>query len=347
MSLVHGENLSASQVERAVSSWDAEHFARLCNAIAWAVAWPTTQAMPAFTERVLVRDNGIDAEWAGEIAPEVMVAGQLLRAGTNVFQFKKREVADESRAGIVSTLASGLKGAIAEVERRTGKVLATYVLFTDVDLLTTQHEQLKHAIREGAGERPISVEVVGAADLAAMLNSLPHLRSAFFSTLDFQTWAESWEAHRRTSIFAQTPLIGRDTVSESLTALPRQPDVKVIAIIGTHMMGKSRVVLEATRACDVGFVETLERQRPKLADLMRLTSPARTIVVLANDLDPRVARERAAGVLARDGLKLLLCLSTEESTPKPNFGLDERVRQLSLPPLSDDDSRKLLSAASG
>ena len=76
------------------------------------------------------------------------------------------------------------------------------MLFTNVDLLTTQHEQLKQAIREGAGERPISVEVVGAADLAAMLNSLPHLRSAFFSTLDFQTWAESWEAHRRTSIFA-------------------------------------------------------------------------------------------------------------------------------------------------
>ena len=95
-----------------------------------------------------------------------------------------------------------------------------------------------------------------------------------------------------------------------------------------------------------GFVETLERQGPKLADLMRLTSPGRTVVVLANDLDPRVARELATGVLARDGLKLVLCLSTgRKSTPKPNFGLDERVRQLSLPPLSDDDSRKLLSAA--
>ena len=95
MSLVHGEDLSASQAERAVSSWDAERFARLCNAIAWAVAWPTTQAMPAFTERVLVRDNGM-IEWAGEIAPEVMVAGKLLRAGTNVFRFKKREVADKA-----------------------------------------------------------------------------------------------------------------------------------------------------------------------------------------------------------------------------------------------------------
>lgn len=345
MSLIHGENISAGNIERTVSSWDAERFARLCNAIAWAVAWPTAQAMPAFTERILVRDNGIDAEWTGEIAPDAVVAGQLLRVGTNVFQYKKREIVEESRAGIVSTLTSELKGAIADVERRTGKVLATYVLFINVDLTVAQHEQLSRAIRKEASERPINVEVIGAAALAAMLNNLPHLRSAFFSTLNFQTWAESWQAHCRASPFAQTPLIGRVTICEALTTLLRDQAVKVIAIIGTHMMGKSRAVLEATRACDVEFVEALERQGPQLVDLMRLTSPGRTVVVLANDLDPWVARELAAGVLARDGLKLVLCLSTEESTPKPNFGLNEHVRQLSLPPLADDDSRKLLSAA--
>ena len=61
MPLVHGENITSSEVEREISSWDAAPFARLANALAWAVTWRTTPHLPAFTERVNVSDNGIDA----------------------------------------------------------------------------------------------------------------------------------------------------------------------------------------------------------------------------------------------------------------------------------------------
>jgi hypothetical protein len=345
MLLVHGQHISAGEVERAVSSWDGEHFARLCNSIAWATTWAGAQALPAFTERVLVADQGIDAEWTGDMAPGLALSGSFLRSGSNAFQYKKREVVERTRSEIASKLARDLDGAVAEVERRTQKTLSSYVLFTNVDLVPAQHEQIKQSIQKGLESRQIAVEVVGAADLAAMLNGLPHIRSAFFATLAFQTWGQSWEAHHGGAVFAETPLVGRGSTVDALTALLDDPEVRVIALTGTHMMGKSRVALEATRSRDVAFVEALDRHGPSLSDLMRLTSPGRTIVALLNDPDRDTARDLAHGVLARDGLKLLLCLSTEDSAPRPSFGLDNRVRQLSLPPLTEDGSRELLKAA--
>lgn len=345
MPLVHGQHISAGEVERTVSSWDAERFARLCNSIAWATTWARVQALPAFTERVLVADRGIDAEWTGVMAPGVTLSGSFFRSGTNVFQYKKREVVERTRSEIASKLARDLDGAIAEVERRTKKTLVCYVLFTNVDLVPAQHEQIKQSIQKGLGARQIAVQVVGAADLAAMLNALPHVRSAFFATLAFQAWGLSWEAHRRGAVFAETSLVGRDSTVGALTALLDDPEVRVIALTGTHMMGKSRIALEATRSWDVAFVEALDRHGPSLSDLMQLTSPGRTVVALLNDPDRDTARDLAQVVIARDGLKLLLCLSTEDSTPRPSFGFDNRVRQLAIPPLSDDGSRELLKAA--
>src|SRR5215813_11248510 len=93
MPLVHGEQISADKIERDVSSWDAVRFARLCNAIAWALTWRGVQTLPAFTERVIVADNGIDAEWQGELRVGDVTTGPFLRAGVNVFQYKKRDVA--------------------------------------------------------------------------------------------------------------------------------------------------------------------------------------------------------------------------------------------------------------
>jgi hypothetical protein len=66
MPLIHGQGISAGEIEREISSWDAVRFARLSNAVAWASTWRAAQTLPAFTERVIVADKGIDAEWQGE-----------------------------------------------------------------------------------------------------------------------------------------------------------------------------------------------------------------------------------------------------------------------------------------
>src|SRR4029077_6856745 len=342
MPLIHGADISASEIEHAASTWDAVRFARLCNAIAWATAWSETQALPAFTERVIVADNGIDAHWQGELPPATSVSGPLLSAGTNVFQYKKREVTKQSRGQIVASLAADLRSAILDVERRAGIRLDTYALFTNVDLTPEQHERLRLAIADGLIEDRVRIRVIGAADLAAMLNGLPHLRSAFFATAAFRTWGESWDAHQRVIAFPQAALTGRDDALETLRAWIDDPEVRVIALSGTHMMGKTRLALEAARQRDTGFVEALDRQTLDINQLRPLEGPNRTILVLINDPDTEQAQRLVDETLARDGLKLIFCLATADATPAPSFGLDTRIRSLQLAALSEEQSRQLL-----
>jgi hypothetical protein len=178
MSLLLGQEITADHVERDITLWDAARFARLCNAVAWAQSWRDVPSVPAYTERVLVADNGIDAEWLREF--EVAPAGSArIRAGVNVFQYKKRASDPASRNRAFNGLRTELTGAVPEVERRTGKQLSLYVLWTNVHLTGEQSAALRAAILEGA-THPVQVEVIGAAELAAMLNDLPHIRSAFF-----------------------------------------------------------------------------------------------------------------------------------------------------------------------
>jgi hypothetical protein len=134
MPLVHGQNISAEEIEHEVSRWDAVLFARLGNAIAWASTWQSTPTLPAFTERVNVADNGIDAQWFGTIELGDVARPSLLRSGNNAFQYKKRGVTEQTRGRIVSALAHDLRGAVAEIERSSGQLLSSYGFFTNVDL---------------------------------------------------------------------------------------------------------------------------------------------------------------------------------------------------------------------
>jgi hypothetical protein len=283
--LVHGQNISADDVEHEISRWDAVLFARLGNAIAWVSTWQSTPTLPAFTERVNVADNGIDAQWFGTIELGDAVRSSLLRSGNNVFQYKKREVTEQTRGRIVSALADDLRGAAAEIELATGQPLSSYVFFTNVDLTVAQHDTLRAAIIEGISDGHVSVSIVGAAELAAMLNQFAHLRSAFFATGAFRTWGESWDAHERATIFPRAPLIGRDDLIATIQDWLQDPEARVIALSGTHMMGKSRVVLEATRTRDTDVVEALDRASLTVDQLRRLEVSGREIVVVINDAD--------------------------------------------------------------
>jgi hypothetical protein len=345
MPLIHGQDVGASELEREVSAWDAVRFARLCNAIAWANAWRGTQALPAFTERVNVADNGIDAEWQGEFSAQNLQPSGLLTPGVNVFQYKKRETTEQSRARIAASLVDVLRGAIIDVEKRARITLNSYVLFTNVDLTTDQHDCIRAAVADGLAEGQVNVGIIAAADLAAMLNELPHLRSAFIATGAFRSWGESWEAHQRVIAFPQIALTGRDQDLATLRSWVNDPEVRVVALSGAHMMGKTRLLLEATRERDAGLVEALDRQTLNLDQIRRLEGTGREVIVLVNDPDPQQARRLAEETLARSGIKLVLALPTAEAAPAPSFGQDSRIRTLALTALPPDPSRQLLTAA--
>ena len=53
-----------------------------------------------------VADNGIDAQWQGDLSAEALTAGPFLSAGANVFQYKKREVADQTRSRLVADMCA-------------------------------------------------------------------------------------------------------------------------------------------------------------------------------------------------------------------------------------------------
>jgi hypothetical protein len=358
--LIHGAEISADEIETEIARWSAERFARLCNAVAWASpglkGW--RQTIPVFTERVHVADNGIDAEWEHVLtAAEAPTAlDPLLQPGLNVFQYKKRGAGPGNRADIVARLVAEVRGAVVDVERRTGKKLASYVLWTNVDLSVDQHERLRAAILD---EHPVDAtvtihsNVIGAAGLAAMINDLPHLRSAFFVTDAFQDWGLSFEAHQRESLAIDSseelaPFTGRDRSIDELRAVIDSPSVRAVVVTGPHMIGKSRLILEATRHRDIDVVEALDSGGVNADSMRRLTKAGRETILLlqdaTGDLAERVCRQALA---IGETIKIIVALPTRDGAPLPNFGLDDRACLLPVPPLDDAAARQLFNHAIG
>ena len=356
MPLLHGADISAAEIEDEVGRWTAERFARLCNAVAWAHAWPGSeqQATPSFTERVNVADNGIDAEWqrdfsAGELSAAAILS---LRIGTNVFQYKKRGAGPANRNSFVSVLLSDLRGAALVVESRTGKRLASYILWTNIDLTLEQKGALRAAMLKGIGSRDTAelyTDVVGAAELAAFLNDLPHLRSAFFATIAYQDWGRALEAHRRQSIpidptSALPPLIGREGTLSQLRDLVDLASVRAIVVTGPHMIGKTRLVLEATRHRDVDTIEALDPTGVAGDELRRLHKAGREVIVLLQDLMGDATERIIRSALAvGETIKVIITLPTREGSPLPNFGIDDRARLLPLKSLDKAEARGLFA----
>lgn len=202
---------------------------------------------------------------------------------------RKRASDPATRNAAISRLKSDLRGELHRVEQRTGKKLSSYLLWTNLHLTTEQAEELRTAILErypdDAAGRP-HVGVVGAAQLAAMLNDLPHLRSGFFATGAFRDWGGMREAHRRRSVpladDTMPALVGRREEMEKLAGWIADPNVRAVILTGPHGIGKHRLVIEATCRRDVDVVESLNPE-PSPDEISRLSRVGReTIVVLEN-----------------------------------------------------------------
>jgi len=206
MSRIHGKPIDSEEIERIVGrEFTSQSFASLCNSIAWASAGRRCSSLPSFTERVNAKDGGIDAEWEAEFPGDGNYASPLLGPGWNVFQYKQRDVFSQGREATFSSLMTGLNGAIKDLYERTGRRPDRYTLFTNLDLThftKGQKGRLRKKILAGYDQLTrVHVQIVGAAELAALLNNLPHLRSAFFTPEEFSTWQEAWLQHSRHKLF--------------------------------------------------------------------------------------------------------------------------------------------------
>lgn len=351
MPLVHGRAITSEEIERLVSErFSPRDFASLCNAIAWASAGRRCSSLPSFTERVNAKDAGIDAEWHVELPDDQGDSSALLGPGWNVYQYKQRSIITQDRQTAFSKLLASLSGAIRDLHDRTGRPPDRYVVFANVDfthMTIGQKGKLKEAIIEGYGEPgKVHVEIVGAAELASLLNSQPHIRSAYFATERFSTWEQAWTAHENQKVFgASVQLVGREEVLAQVRSMVDGPTIRASILAGPHNIGKTRLALEATRHRPLETVVALDPRSMNVSDLLALESPGTETVVIIEDPEPDTAEELVNQALARSGLKLLVTLPTAENAPAPSFGRDVRVQTLKLGPLSDEDARQLLAAA--
>lgn len=348
MAQVHGRAVTSEEVERLTGrDFGPAGFASMCNAIAWTSAKRRPSSLPAFTERVNVRDAGVDAEWETEL-PEGDYASALLGPGWNVFQYKQRDVAAVGREKLFSRLKSDLKGAVKDLRKNSGRRPDRYVLFANLDLTPAQKRDLRKEMLEGY-DRPEEVEVgiIGAAEIATFLTDIPHLRFAYLGTPGFSTAETEWNAHASRKPFgAGVDLVGRENEMEDLAAYFEDQGARAMVLAGPQGMGKTRLALEAAKRSRLfETIVALEPRSLELGDLLMLGASDTEVIVILDDPDPDKAEELVHGALAVEGLKLLIALPTPEDAPAPNFGQDDRVLTLKLEPLSIEQARELLQAA--
>ncbi|BAZ25742.1 hypothetical protein NIES4073_66480 [Kalymmatonema gypsitolerans NIES-4073] len=362
MSLAHGRSISAEDVESIISrKFSPQKFASLCNALTWASSRKRCTSLPSFTERVNVKDGGIDAEWYVELEDD-NYSSPFLGYGWNVFQYKQRDIFTSGRDKVFSDLKAGLqgkdkrKGAVCDLYHRTGKRPNKYILFTNLDLThktnakggaKAQKGEIRKKILEGYDQPDtVNVEIVDAAGLASLLNDLPHLRSSFFSTDSFATWEKAWSDLKNVKFYgANTILVGRDKELEDLRTVIDNHEIRAVVISGQHNIGKTRLVLEATNQRPIETIIALDPRSMNLRDLLALESSNLEIIVVIEDPDLDKVENFINQALASQQLKLVITLPTVENSSIPIFGLDKRINHIQIQPLSEDNSRELLRTA--
>jgi hypothetical protein len=344
MSLVHGREITGEQVELIIGrEFSVQRFVSMCNAMLWALSRPAGLTQVSLTERVFVADNGVDAELVIDVPPYAPPPGSLLIPGDSVVQYKQRDLTARDRNRIVGDLRGNLRGAAREVSERTGRPRNQYLLFTNVSLSIDEKHDIEEAIKEGSPD--VRVQVFGAAEIAAMLNNLPHLRSAYFSTARFASWQRFWDGHNRQALSGTVPvLVGRKDVLSATKAAVDDESIRVVLISGGPDIGKTRLALDVTQHRPFDTVVAIEGRTLTVADLLALRSRGQPLVIVVDDPDESTADALISAALAEE-LKLVMTVPSSDAANVVNYGRDPRVKVLTLDPLTDEESRELLLAA--
>jgi hypothetical protein len=349
MALLIGQAIDGRELEQATSPWSPERFAAMCDALVWAASGRQCPGLPDFTSRVNAKDGGIDAEWCVDLPHESRdVPTPFAGPGWNVFQYKKRDLIAQDRRRVISNLKSSLTGAVSDLVKqdKNGRYPDRYILFINVDLKSGDKSALRESILKGyRDDTRLHVEIIGAAELAALLNNHPHLRAAYFESSSFKTWEEAHRAHLSQEFIASgVDLIGREAEITRLRSLIDDSRVRVIVLGGPHAIGKSRLALEATQHRPHDVVQALDPRSMDVSDYRSLCASHGQAVCIVEDPEPDSIQALVSEALSIPNLKLIITLPTLANAPTPSYGYDERVQSLHLQPLAEEEARKLLKA---
>jgi hypothetical protein len=359
MSLTHGSDITAEEIERVVSrEFTPTRFASLCNSLVFALSGQSPPGLPSFTELTNVKDGGIDAEWEADFPAGVPSNSSLLREGWNVYQYKQRDIFASGREKTFTKLKSGVKGAFKEVCDRTKKRPKLYALFTNLHLTHetkakkgahAQKKELRNAILYGYDEPDqVDVQIVSAAELATFLNNVPLLRSAFFASSQFISWQDFQNQQVLLKGHLLGPwiaLIGRDSELKDIKAAIDDTDVRGIVLYGPYDIGKSRLVIETTQHRFHEVIVAMDASSVRPGDLMKLQSLSKESIVVVDDPDLDDAAAFVNAALKTTNIKVVLTIPQAEKTPAPNLGQDTRIRSFELKALLPEQAEKLLKKA--
>ncbi len=346
--LALGDAISGDHIQSQTSRWSARHFARLCNSLAWASARSQANFPPDFTENVNASDDGIDASWERNIEHGAVPSTLLLTEGLNVFQYKVRNCSSRKPSDVINDVRSKVRKALVQIQQRTGVQPQNYVLFVNFNVDSKNKKRLEEAVREGYGEPEsvkVKVAVIGSAELAPMLNSIPYLRSSFFSLSKCLSWHRFAEKHERAKPWQTIPLIGREGDLAKLKGAIENSSVKAIVLAGSPGIGKSRIVLEATRSQLLRTIVVDDPQSVRPGNLEKFEGDGPYVIVVVEDSAEEDVRPFIDEALSRSHVKVIITLPTASDALLPAFGTDQRIFVHKLEPLSLQQSEEFLKAA--
>lgn len=284
---VFGRSVTASDVERLTSREGERAFVRLCaTLVASAIGESTGDfVVPYWTERLAVPDRGVDAEYT---APDhILEAGGLLGPGRNVYQVKWRTVGTRPARSVIQELRRAVTGALKDLLSKDGSLPHRYVLMVNVDLSRSDRGSLSQALRMNCPQfegRPVIIWA--AAEIAAALNSHPHVRRAFFSEGRFCTLETAREELRaRYETIGWSDFVGYDEPVRAIQKFVARSNDRLLVVTGLAYSGKTRTVIEALKNEGARVVWASNPDQVAEDDFRSFDNPSSKAVVVIDNCD--------------------------------------------------------------
>ncbi|WP_414618915.1 CHAT domain-containing protein [Calothrix sp. CCY 0018] len=162
----------------------------------------------------------------------------------------------------------------------------------------------------------------------------------------FSKWENAWSEFKKVKSYCtNTILVGRDKELEDLQTVINNNEIRAVIVSGQHNIGKTRLVLEATKHCSTRTVITRDPRSMSVSELLSLEDKSLEIIVVIEDPTLDKVEHFINKAIVSQHLKLVITLPTVKNYPIPYLGLDKRINHIQIQPLSEDDSRELLRTA--
>lgn len=322
---IFGTSVTASDVERLTSEEGEKAFVRLCATLVAAAAGTALGdfTVPNWSERITVSDKGVDGEYLAP--PNTLEVGGPVGPGRNVYQVKWRRIGTRPARPVIRELRASVNRGLKDLLSKDGRLPDRYVLLINLDLSRSDRASLSQALRKDCPEfetRPLIIW--GAAEIAALLNTHPHVRHAFFSEGVFCTLEIALEElRRRYEAVGWAEFVGYEESVQAIQAFAAQASGKLLLVSGSPYSGKSRTILEALEPHGGRVVWTSEPSRVTEDHFRAIDVPSNEAILVIDDCQADSLEVFQRWALSRAHLKTILISRRTVAVPDiPTIRLD-------------------------